>query len=111
VRQSAYSSELTAKAFLHPSRGEICAFCGSDLLRIRFDVPPRESVHPEQAAAELYNAIARNGEALLELETHGPFSTLQPGQSMDLALRWDLLRYGGQDEERERLAFLNGLGE
>jgi hypothetical protein len=103
------ATQRTAKAFLHPSRGEILAFCGPDLLWIRFDLPPRERVHPEHAAVELFNAISRDGDALLELETHGPYCTLEPGQTMSLEQRWQVLRYDGPDGERERIGFLESL--
>ncbi len=97
------------KAFLHPPRGEMAAFCGSDVLRIRFDTVARKRVHPEQALVELYNMVNRSGESLLELETHGPYRTLQPGEVMRVEQTWDLYEYAGGDSDTERIAFVKSL--
>jgi hypothetical protein len=85
-----------AKAFLNPTRGFIACFDQSQLLTIDFALAPRAAIHPEQAAVELYNCSSpRRSSALLELECHGPYTTLAPGESMTMQQRFELLPYNG----------------
>jgi hypothetical protein len=75
------------KAFIHPSEKLMVGFSESQAIKISFEYVPPEQIHPDQAAVEIYNMISTE-ETLLELEIHGPYLTLQPGESMHLAETW-----------------------
>lgn len=98
-----------AKAFLAPAHPQIAAFTGSDCLRIRVEPIPRSHIHPEQAQVELYNAVDSEGQALLELETHGALRTLSPGESMHVEQHWDVHEYAGESSDSARIAFMHSL--
>lgn len=99
-----------AKAFLHPSDGLIAAFTGRDALLIRFVRHDEDAIHPRQALVELYNALSHDrDEALLELEYHAPYRTLEPGESMTAEQTWEIVSYAGGDTAEEHKAFLRSL--
>lgn len=101
-------SQRVAKAFLQPSRGLIAAFCGSYCLKIHFFRNRRELIHREQSQVELYNQTTHVREdALLELEQHAPFCTLEPGQSMSTHQRWEILPYTGGHSHNDHTSFLD----
>lgn len=96
-----------AKAFLYPSRGLIAAFTATDLLAIHFAHHAQNSIHPEQALVELYNATGTGGAgSLLELEYHAPYRTLEPGASMHAQQTWTVRAYDGESTAEAHTAFL-----
>lgn len=100
----------TAKAFMYPAQGLIAGFAPRDVFLKRFQPPPADAVHPEQAAVEIYQALSREpGRGLLELEAHGPFVTLQPGETTSFAETWRVLPWVGGGAPAEHVAFLNTL--
>jgi hypothetical protein len=97
-----------AKAFLNPTRGFIACFDQSQLLTIDFALPQPDDIHPDQAGVELYNcASARRSSALLELECHGPYTTLAPGHSMTMRQRFVLQPYSGAASPEAHSEFLS----
>jgi hypothetical protein len=98
-----------AKAFIHPSEGLIAAFTGQDVLMIRFAHHSPRAIHPTQALVELYNAVGTDpSAALMELEYHAPYRTLQPGESMSAEQTWEVQAYNGGCTAEEHTAFLMG---
>jgi hypothetical protein len=96
-----------AKAFIHPSSGMIAGFNAGQALIIAFRMHPPQSIHKEQAQVEIYNSTTgKRGEALLELEYHAPYRTLEPGESMVAREKWDVQDYRGRDSVEEHLQFL-----
>lgn len=93
---------------LQPAAGWMAGFAGGQLFVIRFEHQPRERIHPEQGQIELYiDAPSRTpGEGLIEMEVHAPFRTLAPGERMQAAERWTLLRYNGPDDATAQRGFL-----
>lgn len=93
---------------LQPSAGWMAGFAGRQVLVIRFELQPRERIHPEQGQVELYlDAPARApGDGLLEMEVHAPYRTLAPGGRMQAGERWTLLHYEGPDTPQAQRAFL-----
>ena len=99
-------SARRAKAFIAEA-GLIAAFVGGDLFLKTGTLVETELVHPKQAGVEVYNIVHRDPvRSLLELEMHGPFWTLQPGESMTFEETWELVPYGGEDDPAEQTAFL-----
>jgi hypothetical protein len=77
----------TGKVFIYPEIPEIVATYKGERMTIRFDQVPKEQIHPEQGAVELYSNIAdapNPDSELLELEFHGPYGTLLPGEKKSI---------------------------
>jgi hypothetical protein len=97
----------SAKAFLNPDPGLIAGFTPTDVFLKRFELTPPDEVHPEQAAVEIYQALARDpAEGLLELEAHSPFRRIAPGEALALQETWNVLPWQGTDAPREHVEFL-----
>ncbi len=96
------------KVFIQPAAGWIAGFAGGQLFLIRFDLQPRERIHPEQGQVELYLDWypGQTDDGLMELEVHAPFRTLQPGEGMSARETWTALRYDGPDDAEAQRAFL-----
>ncbi|MBD3240684.1 MAG: DUF4380 domain-containing protein [Chitinivibrionales bacterium] len=111
-RPSPHVPKRWAKAFLHPSDGLIAAFRGRDVLLIRFPRHEEDAIHPKQALVELYNAVSHDrDDALLELEYHAPYRTLEPGASMTAEQTWELHPYSGGESIDEHRAFVREVGQ
>jgi hypothetical protein len=83
----------TGKVFIYPEIPEIVATYKGERMTIRFDKVPKEQIHPEQGAIELYSNIAdvpNPDSELLELEFHGPYGTLLPGEKKTISCTIDL---------------------
>ena len=77
----------TGKVFIYPETPEIVATYKGETMTIRFDQVPKEQIHPAQGAIELYSNIADTPDPateLLEMEFHGPFGTLLPGEKRSI---------------------------
>lgn len=100
----------TSKAFLRPVRPEVAYFHGSWLVRKSTAPVAEDRLHPEQAAIEIYRAGGRTAaDDLLELEMHGAFETLAPGQSISFEESWEVQAYDGAAEPEAHVRFLEGL--
>ncbi len=97
----------TGKAFLYPDTGLIAGFTDKHLLIIRFEKHKAEAIHPEQGLVELYNNLTPDtANALLELEYHAPYKTLQPDESMQARETWEVYKYNGKKTVEEQINFL-----
>ncbi len=96
-----------SKAYLTPSEGWLAAFTKGHCLRIRFPLYPPEKTHPQQGMVELYDHTSLDRhDALMELEYHGPYKTLQPGEHFKTWERWTVYRYRGSDKPSRQTRFL-----
>lgn len=78
-----------AKAFIYPIEPELKVIKDDFVLSIKFEKLPKEQIHEDQALIELYNCVTRSGrDNVLELEHHGAFKTLMPGDEMTLTETW-----------------------
>jgi hypothetical protein len=101
---------LWAKAFVRPPRGVIAFFHQGQLLLIRAPVVPVDALHPEQAFVEIYRGAAAGEEGdILELEMHGAYEALAPGESMRFEQTFEVLDYEGEDSPAAHLAALRDL--
>jgi hypothetical protein len=106
------ATQLHVKVFVTPAEGEIAFFLGRQLLRLRADLVPQEKLHPEQTFIELYRAASADSASdILELEMHGPFVRLGPGESMRFEQTAEVLDYEGAQAPEKQVAFLKGLAK
>jgi len=63
-----------------------------------------------QGLVEFYNETShQKTEALTELECHGPYRMLKPGQTMETSVEWTLLDYKGEKRPDKHISFLKKL--
>src|SRR5437867_7075981 len=111
VKPAAAGTALTADASLRPVGAEIAYFRGHQLLLKRTATFSEMRLHPEETLVEIYRSSGSDREGkLLELELHGPFEALGPGQSMSFEETWEVRDYAGPPVTRAHLDFLDGLG-
>ena len=100
------SIKYVQKAFINPSETFMVGFSQGQAIKISFEYVPPEQIHPDQAPVEIYNTVS-NKESLLEMEIHGPYLTLQPGESMHLTETWQLFKYDGENVTDSHIRFVN----
>jgi len=101
----------TADASLRPMEPQIAYFRGHQLLLKRTEAFSEKHLHPEETLVEIYRSSGAGREAkLLELEMHGPYQSLGPGQSMSFEETWEVRDYPGPPVTGAHLDFLDGLG-
>ncbi len=111
VRPAPAGTALTADASLRPVGAEIAYFRGHQLLLKRTEAFSEKRLHPEETLVEIYRSSGSGREAkLLELELHGPYEALGPGQSMSFEETWEVREYAGPPVTGAHLDFLDGLG-
>ncbi len=97
----------TADAYLRPVEPCIAYFRGRQLLLKRTASFDEGRLHPEETRVEIYRSSGGGGDAaLLELELHGPYETLAPGQAMSFEETWEIVDYPGPAEPEAHLQFL-----
>jgi hypothetical protein len=102
--------ERRSKSYIYPSRPWMAAFIGNSLLIIRFEHHDRKTIHPEQALVEIFNLTEHNAdEALLELEYHSPYKTINPGGIMTAWEVWKVYENIETKTDDAKIAFLNEL--
>ena len=103
VRQS-------GKVFFSNTPGDaIAAFVGDTLFVKRVPITPRDKLPPDQGYIELYSHIHPEQGAIVELEMHGPYTRLAPGESMAMAETWQLHPYDGPEDPKAHTALLRKL--
>lgn len=100
------SHKYVQKAFIAPSAPFMVGFSAGQAITIRFDWVARETIHADQAPVEIYNLVSAS-ETLLEMEIHGPYQKIQPGESIRLTETWQLFTYDGPSTPDAHLAFIN----
>jgi hypothetical protein len=86
----------TGKAFLASARPRLFAAVGQDLLIVAASGGDAALVHPDHAAVEVFQCIGGDpARAVLELEFHGPYRTLAPGEAMRFAVAWGIASLPG----------------
>ena len=97
----------TADAFLNPAEPRIAYFRDHQLLLKRTESFPEARLHPEETRVELYRSSGDGADGeLLELEMHGPYETLAPGQTMSFEETWEVRDYPGPADPEAHLDFL-----
>lgn len=96
------------KLFIQPSEGWMAAFRDGQIFIIRFPVQPLKNIHPEQGQVELYYDYHPDKKVagMIEMELHGMYRTLAPGETMAASEHWTILPYTGEDSDSARVSFL-----
>jgi len=82
----------SSKAFLTPSENWMAMVGDSVIFRITYDLYDPSLTHPEQGMIEIYNYLTSEpGGALTEMEFHGPYTEILPGESIELSETWSLV--------------------
>ena len=101
-------TEQVQEVHLYPDGNFLAGFSEGQMLLIRFKKFERKQIHPQHGLVELYNDINENdGDRLLELEVHGEYKTLAPGETMSLTETWELMKYDGSANAEDQISFLN----
>ncbi len=104
-------TEQVQEVHLYPDSNFIAGFSEGQILLIRFNKLDKNLIHPLHGLVELYNNINKddNDEKLLELEVHGAYSTLTPGDTISLTETWEVFPYDGNTNSNEQIKFLNAI--
>lgn len=99
--------EQVQEAHLNPSKGFMIGFDERQMVIIRFEKIGQNVIHPNHGMVELYSYIDDTGdETLLELELHGAYRTLEPGETMSLTETWQVFPYNGNPIAEEQIEFI-----
>lgn len=102
--------EQVQEAHLYPSAGYIAGFSNEQMLLIRFDKLDFNLIHPKHGLVELYSYINETGtDNLLELEVHGSYKTLAPGERMSLTEMWEVYLFNGDKTSSSQIKFLESI--
>ncbi|MFO7447155.1 MAG: DUF4380 domain-containing protein [Ignavibacteriaceae bacterium] len=102
--------EQVQEAHLNASEGYIAGFSEEQMLLIKFEKLDKDLIHSSHGLVELYNSINETGdERLLELEVHGAYKILSPGETMSLTETWELAAYQDKNNAADQIKFLNNF--
>lgn len=93
------------KFFIHGARPLLAAIDQDTCLVVHTDPVLAEQVAPDQAALEVYRNHGGKTSGL-ELEHHGVYETLAPGETTRLRERWSVFAYPGADDLAARARFI-----
>lgn len=97
----------SAKVFMNPSKGMIAAFCGDFLFMKKSMLIAPDKIHPDQAFVEIYKNISMDpAESLTEIEMHGEYRALAPGESMSFEETWELIPCGELLKIEDKIKFI-----
>ncbi len=100
--------QKNSKALITPSEDWLAAFTGNYCLKITFPLYPPEQTHPQQGMVEIYDHTSHDrSDALMELEYHGPYKTLQPGEHFKTSELWTVWPYRGKNKPSRQMKFLD----
>lgn len=91
------------KALLYPPPGQaaIAYLRDNELFLKRFTPAAPEECAPGHTPIEIYLEHRANGGGVQELEFHGPYKTLQPGDTMSITETWELRTLDTHAKTRE----------
>jgi len=102
--------EQVQEVHLYPSKNYLAGFSKKQMLLIRFNKIKKELVYPKHGLVELYNSTNKNGkDSLLELEIHGAYTKLLPGETMALTEVWQIENYDGVSNTDEQIKFIEQI--
>ncbi len=97
------------KAFLPASHGFIACEAPGGFIILRFACTAPDEVPPGQGAVEIFRSTEPGVPDLLELEQHGPLTTIPPGAHIEREETWEFAPFDGDPDKR--VAFLESLLE
>jgi len=93
------------KVFLWPAECRYVVFGHNWVMTRTMNRTPDTELAPEHSPAEVY-FMKGEGDDFYELEFHGPYRTLKPGESMTVHEQWTLRPYGGSSDPAAQVRFL-----
>lgn len=103
---SAKGESESAKAFVSASQPWIASFSKDTVFVKAFEMVDPSAVSPGQSLVEVYYAKNTDiDKAFVELEAHGPYTLLKPGESMTFRETWSLMPFDGEDTRESRIAW------
>jgi len=99
-------NKIGGKAFINPNSNNIFAFTDSEMFVISFDKYEKNLVHPQQGMVEIYNSVTKNGDALMELEYHTPYETIEPNHKINSSEKWQVIEYRNGSSVEEHIRFI-----
>ena len=85
-------SERSSKTFIYPKEPQISIATGKFQFQIWFEMHKKNLIHPEQGLVEIYNHTENgDGNDLLEVEYHSPYTTLGIGEEIKSWEVWQII--------------------
>lgn len=106
VPQASDALERQGKLFLRHTPPWVAVIDAGWCLVVATTGTPADQVAPDHAPIEIFLERTRHNPVMLEVEHHGVYRTLAPGETMRLAERWQLADYAGGDTHAERVRFV-----
>ncbi|HCE44527.1 MAG TPA: hypothetical protein DET40_13350 [Lentisphaeria bacterium] len=97
---------FTSKTYMYPSAPCIAAFCNGYLFIKKSELVPKNKIHPDQAFVEIYKLTGNIQGTLSELEMHGAYSAVKPGESVSFEENWELIPCKDLPGTADRIKFL-----
>lgn len=102
-REVAYET----KTYLYPEGALVAAFNNRCLFLKRSTLVPHRQIHKDQGLVEISRVAGKNVvEPLMEVEMHGAYTRLTPGESMSFEESWEIVPCGDLPDAAARLKFL-----
>ena len=78
------------KVFLDPAAGWMAGVRAGQAFRVSFPLRAKDEIHPAQGQVEFYfnQPHGNAGAGVIEMETHAPYLTLAPGETMRAVQYW-----------------------
>lgn len=100
------SEGTNCKAYIYPDKMVLAAFIGGDLfLKLGDPVHPR-AIHPAHRPLEIWRTYSPNHDGFMELEMHGDFTRMEPGESISYGETWRLVPQAVANDVESQLKFL-----
>ncbi|MEM6822392.1 MAG: DUF4380 domain-containing protein [Verrucomicrobiota bacterium] len=101
----------SAKYYLTPPKQWVASIYGLDLFVKWAKTPKPFPIAPKQSSVEIYvgrylRPKLNQIESMIELEFHGPYETLEPGESTEYEEAWQLVDYQQQNIQGAETEFL-----
>lgn len=102
--------DVSGKMFLRQAVSALMAIDADFCLVVRpeVQVSPRD-VAPDHAPLEIFRNVPGAGSGTLELEHHGEYRSLKPGEQMSLSESWEVHEFQGGPDLAERAAHAAAL--
>lgn len=99
---------FTSKTFIVPAEPFIAAFCNNYLFlkKANQGVVEKKKLHSKHAFVEIFKFVGTAPDPLTELEMHGAYKTLKPGENMSFSETWELIPAPELKTSEERINFI-----
>ena len=103
---------IRQEVHIEPQDNFMVGIDSEQVLFIKFNKLKDKFIHEDHSQVELYSYISDNQEEnLLELELHGQYTKLRPGETMELTETWYLFELQNCLKQEKQLELINKLKE